>query len=160
MTCPSQNEQTSDLLLEYAAGRLDKVRARELEKHMLICAACTALRDGQSAVWDALDTWEPASVSTDFNHRLWQRIDRLGTGSWYSRLREALSMANWKPALPLAAAMVAVVGGFMMDHQTRRTIDPVAAPAHSQVSALEAEQIEQTLEDIQLLRQFNNVTNL
>ena len=38
MTCPLKNEHTNDLLLEYAAGRLDKVRVQELEKHITATA--------------------------------------------------------------------------------------------------------------------------
>src|SRR5580658_3433416 len=73
MTCPLQMEET-DLLLDYSAGRLDARRAAMLAQHMETCSECATFRHDQKAVWDALDLWEPASVSMDFNRRLWQRI--------------------------------------------------------------------------------------
>ena len=43
-------------------------------------------RSEQAAVWEALDVWEPAPVSVDFNRKLWRRIDAAaadpGTGIW------------------------------------------------------------------------------
>ena len=44
----------------------------------------------QTAVWDALDEWEPPPVSMDFNRRLWQRIDRAAEVPWYRGLFNTL----------------------------------------------------------------------
>ena len=156
MTCPSRNERnemmTSSVLLDYSAGRLNRAHAAEFEKHLRACSRCSDLYDAQAAVWDALSLWEAPVVSADFNRRLWQQIDSQALEPWYVRLRASLHMTGWKPMLPLAAAMIAVVAGFVMDHPGRSF--PHSA---GQFSIVEAEQVQQTLEDIQLLHQFNNV---
>ena len=76
MNCPLKRVETTDLLLEYSARRLDASRAAALGRHVEACAECSAFLAGQRAVWDALDEWEAPPVSMDFNRRLWQRIDR------------------------------------------------------------------------------------
>jgi len=149
MNCPLKTEENADLLVDYTAGRLDPEKTARLYRHMQMCPDCAALQLEQTAVWDALDAWEPMPVSVDFNRRLWQRIDAMETAPWYRRLGDFLEMAHWKPAFTLAAAMVIVAAGFVLDHPGNR------APAMPGVSASEAEQVEQTLDDLQLLHQFD-----
>lgn len=151
MKCPLQTEQM-DLLLDDAAGTLarrglDAKTMAALSAHMEACADCTAFRRGQKAVWEALDLWEPAPVSLDFNRRLWQRIEAAAALPWYRNVGESLR-AHWKPMIPLAAAALVVAGGFLLDH-------PGAKKATPDVSIIQADQVEQTLDDIQLLRQFD-----
>lgn len=158
MTCPLQSEQT-DLLLDYSAGRLGDrgTDARgtdivaQLEQHMETCPDCASFRKEQTAVWDALDLWEPEPVSLDFNRRLWQRIDTAAAAPWYIGLAESLRFANWKPAIPLTAAILTIAAGFLLDHPGAR--NPAAG-----ISVKEADQVEQTLDDIQLLHQLDAVT--
>jgi anti-sigma factor RsiW len=149
MDCPLKREETADLLLDYAARRLDAARAATLEHHMEDCAECRAFRMEQTAVWDALDAWEPMPVSIDFNRRLWQRIDRAGQAPWYRSLADSLRSVNWKPAFPLAAAILAIAGGFLLDHPGNKAAAPAPVPG---VSVTQADQLEQTLDDIQMLR--------
>lgn len=155
MTCPLQNKET-DLLLDAAAGRLahrgmDAARQAALLQHMDTCAECAAFRKEQKAVWKALDLWEPAPVSMDFNRRLWQRIDTAAAAPWYESFAEWLRFANWKPVIPLTAAILVIAGGFLLDHPGSKNTVPG-------VSVTEADQVEQTLDDIQLLRQLDGVT--
>ena len=156
MNCPLKTplntEDTADLLLDYAARRLDSEKKALLERHMRECRECAALRLEQTIVWDALDAWDPMPVSIDFNRRLWQRIDAMEPAPWYERLAESFRLANWKPAFTLALATLIVAAGFMLDHPGNR------APVMPGVSASEAEQVEQTLEDLQLLHQFDTAT--
>ncbi|MDQ1473939.1 MAG: hypothetical protein QOJ99_5419 [Bryobacterales bacterium] len=126
MNCPLLSEQTSDVLLDYSAGRLDAARATTLQKHVLVCDACSAFLAGQAEVWAALDTWKAPPVSISFNRRLWQKL----------RFR------IWKSAVPVAAAALIIMIGFVYDHK-------------SQKSQMEIDQVERTLDDIQLLRQFD-----
>jgi len=154
MICPLERNET-DLLLDDAAGTLtrrgmDAETAAALTEHMNTCPACMALRRDQKAVWDALDLWEPPPVSADFNRRLWQRIDAAAAAPWYRSLVESLRIANWKPMIPLTLALLLVVGGFLLDHPRAK-----APAAPGSVSMIEADQVEQTLDDIQLLRQFD-----
>jgi anti-sigma factor RsiW len=154
MNCPLRKEETAHILLDYSAGRLDSARGAVLERHMENCADCAAFRMEQAAVWNALDVWQPAPVSLDFNRRLWQRIDAAEAAPWYTRLVESLRFAQWKPVLPLTAAILLIAAGFLFDHPGGRAVVPTA-PAATSVSVSEADQVEQTLDDIQLLHQFN-----
>jgi len=149
MTCPLQTEET-DLLLDYSAGRLDARETAVLAQHMESCPACASFRKEQKAVWDALDLWEPAPVSVDFNRRLWQRIDAAAAAPWYTSLAESFRFANWKPVIPLTAAVLLIAAGFLLDHPGARN------PARG-ISVREADQVEQTLDDIQLLHQLDAV---
>jgi anti-sigma factor RsiW len=149
MTCPLQTEQT-DLLLDYSAGRLDPRGTAMLAQHMETCPHCASFGKEQKAVWDALDLWTPAPVSMDFNRRLWQRIDTAAAAPWYTSLAESFRFANWKPVIPLTAAVLLIAAGFLLDHPGVRN----AAPG---VSVREADQVEQTLDDIQLLHQLDAV---
>ena len=150
MDCPLRREETADLLLDYAARRLDAARAGAIERHMDDCAECRKFRTEQTAVWDALDAWEPMPVSMDFNRRLWQRIDSAGQAPWYRSLADSLRLVNWKPVLPVAAAILAIAGGFLLDHPGNRVSAPPASVPG--VSLTQADQLEQTLDDIQMLR--------
>ena len=161
MNCPllSENtaEDTMDILLDYTAGRLDAKRTAKLEKHMLSCARCAAFRTEQAGVWAALDLWEPEPVSMSFNRSLWQKIEASASASWYRKLVDALRFGAWKPVFPLAAAVFVVAAGFVFDHQGTGTTTPGVINA-SGVSMNEVDQVEKTLDDLQLLRQFDAVS--
>jgi anti-sigma factor RsiW len=156
MNCPLRREETTDLLLEYSARRLDASRAATLERHVEVCAECSAFLAAQTAVWDALEEWALPPVSMDFNRRLWQRIDRAAELPWYRSLMDSLRAANWTPVFPMAAAVLVIAGGFLLDHRGERAVTPNAATPG--VSIIEADQLDQTLDDIQLLRQLDSVT--
>ena len=150
MNDPCKLDET---LLDYTAGRLSPDKTATLDLHMQTCPDCAALRLEQTAVWDALDAWEPAPVSVDFNRRLWQRIDAAEAAPWYQRLGDSFRFGNWKPAFALTAAMIVIAAGFVLDHPAER-----ATTGAEGVSTTEAEQVEQTLEDLQLLHQFDSFT--
>lgn len=161
MNCPLQSENTIDVLLDYSAGKLDRSRLARLEQHLLTCAECSAFLTSQNDLWQTLDAWEPEPISMDFNRRLWHRIDAEAALPWYRKLADLLRTGAWKPALPLAAAVLLVTTAFVMDHQGSvpaiqgvQTASGVSAGA-SNAAPLDADQIETTLNDIQLLGQLD-----
>jgi anti-sigma factor RsiW len=153
MICPLKTEET-ELLLDYSAGRLnapkDAARKAFLEQHIVNCRECASFQTDQAAVWNALDLWEPAPVSVDFNRKLWGRIDTAAAAPWYRRLAASLQVANLKPVLPMTAAIALIAAGFLLDH-------PGSNKAQAGFTVNEAEQVEQTLDDIQLLHQMDAV---
>jgi anti-sigma factor RsiW len=155
MNCPIQNEETAELLLAYTARRLDASKTAMLETHMDICSQCAEFRAGQELVWQALDAWEAPPVTPDFNRRLYQRIEAEAAQPWYKRIFTS-PIAMWKPVLPLAAACLLVVGAFVMDHAVPST-QPANQPAF-RVSITDADQVENALDDLQLLRQLDSST--
>ena len=158
MNCPIQNEETAELLLAYTARRLDPARIAVLEDHMNACPECAEFRAGQELVWQALDAWEAPPVTPDFNRRLYQRIEAEAAEPWYKRLFKT-PLAMWKPAIPLAAACALVVGAFMLDHQVGTTYQPNSSPGFRVSNVAEAEQVENALDDLQLLRQLDSSSN-
>jgi len=157
MTCPLKNKESAHVLLDYTARRLDGPTAAVLDQHICECPECALFRMEQSAVWAAMDTWEPMPVSTDFNRRLWQRIDAVAVEPWYKTLAAWLQVADWKPVFPLAAAILVIAAGFLLDHTGERSVIP--GNAGFGVSLREADQVEQMLDDIQLLHQFDSVAS-
>jgi hypothetical protein len=153
MNCPIRNEETAELLLAYTARRLDPVRTATLEGHMDVCPQCAEFRAGQELVWQALDAWEAPAVTPDFNRRLYQRIEADAAAPWYKRLFNT-PIATWKPMIPLAAACMLLVAGFVLDHPVTTINPPSASPAIHSVA--DAEQVENALDDLQLLRQIDN----
>jgi len=151
MNCPIQNEETAELLLAYTARRLDPAKTAILESHMDVCAQCAQFRTQQELVWQALDAWEAPPVTPDFNRRLYQRIESEAAAPWYTRLFTT-PWAMWKPAIPLACAAMLIMAGFVLDHPA--SLAPSTSPA-IRVSVTEAEQVENALDDLQLLRQLD-----
>jgi hypothetical protein len=153
--CPVQNEENASLLLEYCDRKLPLPLMLDLERHIGACPNCQQMLAAQKVVWEALDTWEPEPVSADFNRRLFARIaqERVDGPLW-STLASRLSgwaFRGWKPAVPMAAAAMAVVAVVLLrapdgsDLQRKAQMEP--AP-------VDIEQVEKTLDDMEMLRQL------
>jgi|SRR5579872_6383774 len=143
MNCPSRSHENRELLADYVAGNLAPERAAALERHLESCVECTRFVEEQRLVWDAMDQWEPQPVSADFNRRLYHAIDREQPARWFERLLGPL----WRPVLPLAAACLLIVAGLVL-HAPQ-----AAVPVDSRVG-VEPEQVERTLDDMQMLREL------
>jgi len=155
MNCPIRTEETAEILLAYTARRLDPVKTAILESHMDVCPQCAEFRTRQELVWQALDAWDAPAVTPDFNRRLYQRIDAEAAAPWYTRLFTT-PWVMWKPAIPLAAAGLLVAAAFVWDHPV--SVSTPSAPTAIRVSVTEAEQVENALDDLQLLRQLDSST--
>jgi len=155
--CPLETGKMAEILLEYPTGRLDPGVREALDKHLAGCEACRDAIETQSAVWNALDTWEPVPLSPDFNRRLWQRVDQAAAEPWYARV------AGWKPMLPAAfvALLLVCAGLFFERPHDEVAIQSVAASdaVSSTVSVTEVDQAVSTLDDLQLLEQLDSVTD-
>lgn len=150
MRCPIETQENAELLLSYSARRLNPESTAILEAHMERCPACQEFRDGQRALWDALDQWDARPVSADFNRRLYRKIEEQEQMSWWSRIFGSMV---WRPAVPVAAtACLALVAGFISMNPGR-----VTAPVADNPQAREVEQVERALDDLEMLRQFDLV---
>lgn len=153
MKCIANSKQGAEVLLDYSAGKLDAARAAELASHIRECPECAALVEAQSKVWDALDAWKPVEVSPDFDAELYARISRDSAPAWRRWL-------SWKP-LPLAAAAAVLLLALAIrvpDWGDRIPEAPVpaaevqvpAAAREVHTVAIDADQVEQALEDTDL----------
>jgi anti-sigma factor RsiW len=143
--------QPSELLLEYAAGRLEPQAAAALQAHLESCARCREFTGNQQVVWQALEAWEAEPVSMDFDRRLFARIER-APASWWARLTGQV-MHHTVPVA--AAAGVMILAGLTL---VRPSVTPVPPPRESaQVETLGPEQVQTALDDMQMLRDFNHL---
>jgi anti-sigma factor RsiW len=149
MDCPIRTQENTDWLLEYSAGRLDRERAAPVAHHVETCQECARFVEGQQRVWNALSQWEVDPVSAGFDRRLYRTIEAQPL-SWKDRLLRPLQ-PWWRPAIPLGAACLLVVAGVAL-HAPQATVP--AAPSQAAVEKIEAEQVERTLDDMQMLREL------
>lgn len=153
MKCPREIGEDAGLLA-YSARRLEGPRALELEGHLETCSACREFVAEQRAVWQALDAWEVAPVSADFDRRLYRRIEQ--EGSAWDRLLRPLRWLTLRHAVPVAAAAcLLVVAGWMVEQRPARVAAP---PAASPQATVQADQVEHAFDDMNLLSDFTRTT--
>jgi anti-sigma factor RsiW len=143
-------ERRPAILVAYAAGELDRETASALERHLADCAACRPVAAGQTAVWEALDAWEAPPVSPDFDRRLYRRIDEGPGISWWERLTRPFRSMPLSQALPLTALAGLLLMASLLLHRPGPT-----APVAQQHEVVGANQVENTLDDLDLLRQLS-----
>jgi anti-sigma factor RsiW len=148
MNCPIE-ERHPEILVAYVAGELAAETARALERHVGGCAACRPVVAGQSAVWKTLDAWGAPPVSPDFDRRLYRRIDEDARRPWWERLVRPFRLMPLRQVLPLTAcAGLLLVAGLLLQNPG------IIAPVAEHREAVRANQVENTLDDLDLLRQF------
>lgn len=138
----------AERLLDYANRKLNLDSAMAIEQHAAACPACSAFVESQRSVWNALDEWDAAEISSDFDRRLWARIEREEKAPWYVRLWNRATNfgdANWRPVVPVAAALVLAVGLW---------IRPFGLVTPVTEARIDAEQLETALEEVDMLQQF------
>jgi anti-sigma factor RsiW len=132
---------------------LNSQASAPVERHLEACAACREFVQSQNAVWKALDLWEAAPVSGDFDSRLYQRIEQ--QVSWWEVLLRPLRPA-FRHALPIAAAAgVVLMAGLLLDRKV--AVPPAVDTRTAQVDALQPEQVEHALAEVEMLDQFNHL---
>jgi anti-sigma factor RsiW len=143
--CPLRSEEHASLLLDYCSRKLDEDRRRTLERHMAMCPECARFRDGQAALWQALDAWESSPVTRGFDFELEHRIVKAERDPLWMRAGAWFAEVSWAPAVPALAAAALWIFLFQ----------PVPPPEAVQPpSALEPDQVERVLEDLDMLRQL------
>lgn len=149
--CPlTAGEQNAEMLLDFVSRRLDPAAAAIFERHVALCPACQAFVETQSAVWSALDAFETMPVSEDFDRKLWAKIEREVREPWWKRF---LGFdAIWKPAIPVAAMALLAIGLWMRP-------GPETTALTSSEMNLDVEQIDRTLEDMEMLRELGLVAD-
>ncbi len=156
MSCSIENRE--EKLLDYVSGSLGTQEATRLEKHLQTCSACSEFVQGQKSVWEALDLFEPASVSANFDRRLYERIAHT---PWWDRVAAAISAPFRGPmlirqGLPLAAAAVLLTAAVVVWDR------PTPAPVREQpglsaeMETLQPDQIQRALDDMEMLREFDH----
>jgi len=152
MNCPLEIPEDRQVLVDYSARKLVAGRAATLQRHMESCAGCREFAAGQRAIWEALDQWEVAPVSQDFNRKLYARIEQ--EVSWWDRLARPFRPLMVRRGLPVAAAAcLLVVAGVLID---RPAGSPLPTKDMAQVEAVQPEQLEQALDTMDMLSEFSH----
>jgi len=159
MNCPVQDRENAEVLLEYCARKLPSSSIAEFDRHLESCPECSKFASAQQHVWSALDMWEAEPVTDSFDAKLYNRIQAFEEKSWWKRLIG--DGVAWKPALSLGAACAALVVVTFI-HPVK---PPGGTPSYrekTKVETVEVEQLERTLEDLEMLKQLSvsNAQNL
>jgi hypothetical protein len=158
MNCPLETRENAQLLLDYCTRKLEPESVAVLERHIAICGACREFAQGQRAVWQALDAWEAAPVSLDFDRRLYQRIET--HVPWWSLLlrpfRPPFSSFTLRRSLNAAAmACLLVVAGIVLERPAISPVPPPKDVAQAQADPVQPEQVERTLDAMEMLSEFS-----
>jgi hypothetical protein len=137
------------VLLEYSAQKLNAADTARVDKHLKDCAECRQVAQGQRAVWETLDAWEAAPVSSDFDRRLYQRIQ--SEVNWLDRLMRPFRPLFLRHGLPIAAtACLLVVAGMLL----QRPSDSPVPGAQPEITADEAAT---ALQQMEMLHEFSHI---
>ena len=154
MNCPLENQEGPALLLGYCSGSLETDSAVQVQRHLEACSKCREFVEKQSAVWQALDVWEAPPVSSDFDRRLYQRIEQ--QVSWWEMLLRPFRPVLQYRALPIAAAAgLLIIASVLLERQPVVAPTPVSQTA--QVDALQPDQVEHAIDEVEMLSQFNHL---
>jgi anti-sigma factor RsiW len=144
-----QEGGNAEILLDYCARKLSPAARATLDRHIEVCPACRRFRDQQQALWNALEAWEPDEASLGFDRRLAARFDeedrRPAWAGWFAGV-------SLKPAIPLAAVLCLWVIGTRWFSAHPPKPAPPDPPAI--VETLEVDQVETTLDDLEMLGQL------
>jgi len=150
MNCPLQTRDHAEQLLAYCSRKLDPQTTAILEKHIALCPACREFAAQQSAVWEALDSWEAAPVSADFDRKLYTRIER--DAPWWQSLLRPFTV-HWNVAASAAGVFVLLAAGLLLTHPVVTSPQPQEA---AQVETVQPEQVEHALDAMDVLAEFDS----
>jgi hypothetical protein len=161
MKCPMETPGTAELLLDYCARKLNPESTAILERHFEICPSCRSFAEGQRAVWKALDSyaeWDAPPVSTDFDRRLYERIEKAEKDvQWWDALVRPLRVLTAHRGIAAAAAACVLIAAGVMIQQPRRHVEPVQpVQPTTAVVDVQPEQVERALNEMDLLSEFSH----
>src|SRR5258708_33100983 len=126
MECPRQKGTSAEWVMAYTAGALEPEKQIALDRHMSECPGCRDMVAEQRAVWEALDAWQPAPISADFNARLYQKISEEAGELWWQRLFRVNWPSIFRPVVPVAAACAVLVIAFLVKSPAVTQSSPLA----------------------------------
>jgi hypothetical protein len=157
MNCPLETRENAQLLLDYCTRKLEPESVATLERHIAVCGACRAFASSQRAVWEALDAWEAAPVSPDFDSRLYRRIE--AQVSWWDLLlrpfRPIQRVSLWRSLPAAAMACLLLMAGVLLQHPAIYPA-PAAPNDMAQMDSVQPEQVERTLDAMEMLNEFSH----
>ena len=127
-----------------ARAHNDRVAAPTAEEAELV--------NEQLRLWRLLDEWDVPPVGANFDAALYQRIEESQRRPWLARWFDSVRFTHPRPALGFALATLVVIAGLAFD-QSRTFHAHRPLPRNSGISLIDADQLENSLDDLQLLHQ-------
>ncbi len=155
--CPLQEGEQASTFLAWMDGTLASEESARLDQHATRCDSCRGALDAHRAVWSALDDWEPEPVSQDFNRRLYAAIESEQAQPWWKRAFAALLPVPFRPAIPVAATCLLMIGVFLFRAPEPVDLENKQAGVFERV---DVEQVDRSLDDLNLLRELNEELNV
>jgi anti-sigma factor RsiW len=149
MNCPLERQEGTEVLLDFCSGALPMEATPRVERHLEACAACRHFVREQRAVLKALDSWAPTPVSSDFDRKLYHRIEQQST--WRGSVMRWFRPLGAYHGVPAAlAACLLITAGVLIQR-------PGSAPAKPAVAILDVqpEQVEAALDAMDTLSEFS-----
>ena len=157
MSCPANDRRGSERFLSYAAGLMSVPERAAFESHMAGCADCRRIADEQKRVWSALDVLAAPEIPSDFDARLYAKIAAENRRPWWQSLLHPGFSFRLSAAAPVAAACAALAVMLVMRSPHPAPVPVQPAPATATVQQkLDPNQVEQTLDDLDMLRQLTS----
>lgn len=143
-------QRANEAILAYGAA----VDQGGFSQHLEECRECRHLAHAQREVWSKLDAWTPTPMPSNFDERLYARIEAYQQQSWWNRtLASFTGKWSWKPAMPLAVACTALVAAFMLNSPLARHAQAPRLEVLSE-SRIDLQQVERALDDLDMLKQL------
>lgn len=155
MLCPMQNSHEFSYLFDYTAQKLTPEARAAVESHLATCVECRDALESQRQVWSALNSWNALPVSSDFDRKLYSRIEDEEPATFWERafVRPYESLRRRSAVMPFAAACVTICAAFLLQVPSYMPVQTYHD--RSRLEAVEAEQLDRTLEDLDMLRQLS-----
>ncbi len=157
MSCPANDRRGSERFLSYAAGVMSVAERAAFESHIADCPDCRRIAEEQKRVWSALDVLAAPEIPSNFDDKLYARIAAEERSPWWQSLLHPGFSFRLSAAAPVAAACAALAVMLVM-----RTPQPAPAPVPPAPATatmqqnLDPNQVEQTLDDLDMLRQLTS----
>ena len=168
MNCPLQTHEGVEILLDYCSRDLDPERVPEFQRHVADCSDCRQVVEAQEHVWNALDAFEALPVSSDFDRKLWARIEAEDAQPVWRQLWSRITggpaagwssvLLGWKPMVvaatacaAIAAIMIATVPGI------HNPSDRSGGAGNSGADQKIMEIVDRALDDVDMLGQIGLV---
>lgn len=121
-------------------------------------AELRAMYERQQAVWEALDLWEAAEPSPGFDRAVYEKIERSqaagGSRLWLWLGRPADWLVAARPSFAAGLAALLLIAAAVITYQPRRGDDAFALQRSPRVETEYIKQVDQALEDIEMLADF------
>ena len=166
MICPLESRGGEASLVEFVAGKVRGPAGALLRAHVDNCRPCGEYVAEQRTIWRLLDDWEPEFESFGFDNSFASRLAKLSADPWLIRTGRFAVARLLKPAFTVTAvtALLAVsiyvrnpfagLPAVAISHPVQHTTKTVSRV----ISRLEAEQMDRTIDDLQLLHQLDSLS--